>query len=250
MLGALEDGELVGVADIDRQMFGGLGKAHEAVDFVADIAEAAGLAAVAVDGEVLAAESLLHEIRYYAAIIQLQARTVGVEDADDARIYFVIAVIGHGHGFGEALGFVVDRTRADGIDVAPVSFFLGMLEGISVALGSGRHQILRAVFECDVEGVKSSEGSDFQRGNSVDGVVDWARGAGEMEDEIDFADVEGLADVFINKIKARIILEMDEVLAAAGEEVVDNNHTPAFAEQGIAEMGSQETGATGDQGAL
>ena len=43
---------------------------------------------------------------------------------------------------------------------------------------------------------------------------------------------------------------MSEVVAAAGEQVVDYNHIPAFAEQGIAEMGSQETGATGDQCAL
>ena len=43
---------------------------------------------------------------------------------------------------------------------------------------------------------------------------------------------------------------MSEVGAAAGEEVVDDNHAPALAEQGIAEMRSQETGAAGDQGAL
>ena len=44
--------------------------------------------------------------------------------------------------------------------------------------------------------------------------------------------------------------EMSEIGAAAGEQVVDYDHAPAFAEQGIAEMGSQETGAAGDQGAL
>ena len=43
---------------------------------------------------------------------------------------------------------------------------------------------------------------------------------------------------------------MVEVCAAAGEQVVDDNHTPAFTEQGVAEMGSEETGTTGDQGAL
>ena len=136
-------------------------QAQEAVDFVADVAEAAGLAAVAVDGEVFAAQSLLHEVGDDAAVVELHARAVGVEDADDARIDLVIAVIGHGDGFGEALGFVVDRARADGIHVAPVGFFLRMLERIAVALGGGRDQILRAVFVGDVEGVKGSERADL-----------------------------------------------------------------------------------------
>jgi hypothetical protein len=52
------------------------------------------------------------------------------------------------------------------------------------------------------------------------------------------------------KIESGVIVEMGEILAAAGEQVVDDNHAPAFAEQGVAEMGSQETGATGHQGAL
>ncbi len=162
----------------------------------------------------------------------------------------MIAVIGHGDGFGETFGFVVDGTRADGIYVAPISFFLGMLKGIAVALGGGRHEILRVVFERDFEGVECSQRSNFQCGNAVDGVIDGAGGAGKVEDEINFADVEGLADVFFHKLKAGIIREMGEVRAAAGEQVVDDNHAPAFAEQSIAEMGSQETGAAGDQCAL
>src|ERR1700733_762994 len=222
----------------------------EAVDFVADVAEAASLAAVAVDGEVFAAQSLLHEIRHHAAVIQLQAGSVRVEDAHDARIDLVIAVIGHGYGLGEALGFVVDGTRADRIHVAPIGFFLGMFQRIAVALGGGRDEILRVVFERDVEGVKSSEGSDFQSGNSVDGVIHRAGGAGEVENEVDFADIERFADVLFYKLEARIMLEMIQIRAAAGEEVVDYNHTPAFTEEGIAEMGSQETGSAGDQCAL
>ena len=43
---------------------------------------------------------------------------------------------------------------------------------------------------------------------------------------------------------------MRKIGAAAGEQIVDDNHGPALAEQGIAEMGSKETGAAGDQGAL
>src|SRR5580700_11354648 len=103
-------------------------KTDEAVHFIADVAEAAGLAAIAVNGEVFAADGLLHKVGDDAAIVQLHARTVGIEDANDASVYLVITVVGHGEGFAEAFGFVVDRAWADGVDVAPVSLFLGMLE--------------------------------------------------------------------------------------------------------------------------
>src|SRR5216683_2302498 len=157
VLRAFENGEFVWIADVYRQMFRGFRETKEAVDLVADIAEATGLAAIAVDREVFTAQSLLHEVGDDASVVQLHARAVGVEDADDARIHFVITVIGHGDGLGEALGFVVDRTRSDGIHVAPVSFFLGMFQGIAVALRGGRDEIFRAVLVGDIEGVKRSE---------------------------------------------------------------------------------------------
>ena len=71
-----------------------------------------------------------------------------------------------------------------------------------------------------------------------------------MEDVIDVADVEGLANVFFYKFEAGVVRQMSEIMAPAGEQVVDDDDALAFAEQGIAEMGSQETGTTGDQGAL
>ena len=55
---------------------------------------------------------------------------------------------------------------------------------------------------------------------------------------------------FSTNSKARLVREVSEVGAAAGEQVVDDNHAPAFGEQSVAEMGSQETGAAGDQSAL
>jgi hypothetical protein len=55
-LGALEDGELTGVADVDEKVFGGAREAQDAFDQVVHVAEAAGLAAVAVDRQRLAAQ--------------------------------------------------------------------------------------------------------------------------------------------------------------------------------------------------
>ena len=44
--------------------------------------------------------------------------------------------------------------------------------------------------------MKGAEGSDFQGGDAVEGVIDRAGGTGEVEDVTDRADVEGFADVF------------------------------------------------------
>jgi len=120
-------------------------QAQETVDLVAHVAEAAGLTAVAVDSERFAAQSLLHEIRNNASIVELHAGAVGVEDADDAGIDFVVSGDKPSSRLGEALGLVVYGARADGIHVAPVGFFLWMLQRIAIALGSRRNQILRAI---------------------------------------------------------------------------------------------------------
>ncbi len=162
----------------------------------------------------------------------------------------MIAVKSHGDRFREALGFVVDRAWANGIHVAPVRFFLRMLQRIAVALRRGRDEILRTVLERDLEGMESSQRTDFQRGNAVNRVIHRAGGTGEVEDEIDRADVEGLADIFIYKIKSGVISEMVKVRTPPGEQVVDDNHTPALAEQSVAQMRSQKTGATRDQSAF
>ncbi len=50
-LGELQQRELVGVADVDRRVDIGLGKADDAADQVVDVTEAARLLAVAEDGQ-------------------------------------------------------------------------------------------------------------------------------------------------------------------------------------------------------
>jgi len=86
--------------------------------------------------------------------------------------------------------------------------------------------------------------------NAVDGVIHGACRAGEVKDVIRVAYVERLADIFLHKLESRVTAKMRQVRAAASQQVVDNNYAPAFAEQGVTEMRSQETGATGDESAL
>src|ERR1039458_8201927 len=82
----IEDGELLGVAEIDRKMLLASRQKHDSLDEIVDVAKAARLAAVAVDGERLAAQGLHDEIGDDAPVAGMQARAIGVEDARDARI--------------------------------------------------------------------------------------------------------------------------------------------------------------------
>ena len=79
-------------------------------------------------------ESLHHKIGDHAAIVRLQARAIGVEDADEMSVHIEVAMVGHDGGLGKAFGLIVDRARPYGVDVAPVGLHLRMNGGIAIAL--------------------------------------------------------------------------------------------------------------------
>ena len=144
-------------------------------------------------------ERLDHEVGDDAAVVGLEARAVGVEDANHVGVDAVVAMPCGDGGLGEALGFVVDGARADGVDAAPVGFDLGMNLGVAVALGGGGVQEAGVIFAREVEGVDGSGGADEEGFGAEAGVVDGRGGRGEVEDEVDGAGVEGEGDVLIQK---------------------------------------------------
>ena len=94
--------------------------------------------------------------------VELETRAVGVEDAHDMRVHAAIAVIGHGQRFGKTLGFVVDRTRSDRIDMSPIGLGLGMNVRVAIALGSRGQQESGLVFVRQFQAVARPDGADFQ----------------------------------------------------------------------------------------
>jgi hypothetical protein len=70
---------------------------------------------------------------HHAAVIELHARSIGIEDARDIGAKAVLAVIGHGEGLGEALVFVVAGARAHGVHIVPVGFHLGMDQRVAIS---------------------------------------------------------------------------------------------------------------------
>jgi hypothetical protein len=84
----------------------------------------------------------------------------------------------------------------------------------------------------------------------VDAVVDRTGGTGEVEDVIDFAHIEGFANVFFDELEARLMLKVRKIRAASGEQVIEDDNIPVFGEQSIAKMRAQKAGAAGDHSAF
>ena len=245
--GELEHGHFSRVADVHGER----GVAHhEAIDSfnkVGAITEAAGLAAVAEDGHGFAAEGLADEGGDDAAVVEAHAGAVGVKDADDAGLHFVFAVVSHGEGFGEALGFVVTAARTDGVDVAPVFFGLRMDGGVAVDLGSGGEKETGAFVPGEAEGFVSAEGADFQCLDGNAQIIDRAGGRGEVPDVIDgFVKENEFSDVLLNEAEILISTEVRDVVRAAGDEIIKADDFVAFGEKVIGEMRAEKTGGASD----
>ena len=174
-----------GVADVDRRVGVGLGEPDDAVDQVVDVTEAAGLAAVAEDGQRPVLQRLAQEGRDRAAVVRAHPRAVGVEDADDRRVDALLAVVGHGQRLGVALRLVVDPARADRVDVAPVVLLLRVDLGVAVDLAGRGDQEAGALELGDPEHVVGAVGADLERVQRQPQVVDRARRRGEVVDEVD-----------------------------------------------------------------
>ena len=141
----LQHRELDRIADVHRLDDVGVEQREDPAHLVVDVAERTRLRAGSVDRERLAVDRLDQEVRDDAPVGGPQARAVGVEDAHDPRRQVVEAVVGHGERLGEPLRLVVDRARADGVDVAEVALRLRVHERIAVDLAGRREQEPRVV---------------------------------------------------------------------------------------------------------
>ncbi len=242
----LLDRHLLRIADVDRVVLLRQHQADDAVDEIADVAEAARLRAVAEHRDVLVGERLRDERRHGAAVTDAHARTIGVEDADDLGVDLVEAAVRHRHRFGEPLGFVVDAARPDRVDVAPVGFLLRMLERIAVDLGGRGDHERRALRLGEAERLVRAERADLQRRDRQLEVVDRAGRARPVQHVVHGAvDVDVVGDVVADELEIAIA-QVRDVGEVAGQQVVDADHREAAIEQLFRQVRSDEAGGAGD----
>jgi hypothetical protein len=149
----------------------------------------------------------------------------------------------------KAFGFVVDAARADGVDVAPVGFGLGMDQRVAVAFGRGGEEESGVFGLGEAEGVVGAERADLEGLDGELEIIDGAGRRGEMEDVIDGAgEVDELGDVVVDEVEVLVAGEMGDVVGIAGDEVVHGDDAMALGEESVDEMGAEEAGAAGDNG--
>src|SRR5579859_4505668 len=90
--------------------------------------------------------------------------------------------------------------------------------------------------------MKCPERPDFQRSDAVGAVIHGARRAGEMKNVIDFAHIEGLADIFLYEFEPWLVVQVRKIRAPPRQQIIDDDDLPAFAEQCVAQMRSQKSG--------
>src|SRR5437868_13899942 len=93
----------------------------------------------------------------------------------------MIAVIGHGDGFREALGLIVDTARSDSIDATPILFTLRRNFRIAVAFAGRREKKLGLFRERQSQGIMRAQGTHFEGLDGQLQVIHWACGRSKME---------------------------------------------------------------------
>jgi len=82
------------------------------------------------------------------------------------------------------------------------------------------------------------------------GVVRRAGGRREVENVIDVAGVEGLADVLLDEGETCFVGQAGKVGRASGSKIIHTDHMMTLAKQFVAQMRAEEAGGAGDQDTL
>ena len=155
------------------------------------------------DRQWLPSESLINERRHHAAIVYSVSWTVSIENTDYTNIEAMHPVVGHGNRLGIAFGFIIDTTRTDRIDIAPVFLRLRMDQRIAVDLGSRGQQELCSLGLGEAKRVVSAQSPDLERRDRQLKIVNRPPGL-QMEDQSTFRDVYVLANVVVNELESRV----------------------------------------------
>ena len=198
--------------------------ATQPAHLVVDVAEAPGLAPVAVDGERLAPHGLDEEVGDHPAVVGPQSRAVGVEDAGDADVGPAGPVVGHGERLGEPLGLVVDAAGPDRVDVAPSTPRSAdaprgrrrprwSTPGGTGRRGGGRARARGGCPRCPTASVSSGRGP-----GSRGATPGWPGGTPRDTGPSTGIDRDTSASI---SVKPRMVVEVGQVGPPSGREVVD-----------------------------
>ena len=170
-----------------------------------------------------------------------------IEDAGDLDAQAVLAAVVEEERLRAALACVVAGVRTDGVDVAPVMLGLGMDDRVAVDLAGGGLEDLGFDPLGQAEHVDGAVHAGLGGLHGVELVVDGRSRAGQVVDLVDL-DVEREGDVVAHELEVGVVEQMQDVVLGAGEKVIEAEDIVAVGEQALAEVGTEEAGAAGDEG--
>lgn len=238
-----------GVAGAAFLCSGHIHEAHKAFDQVVHITKAASLQAFAIDGDFFTFERLHNEVAHHPPVVGVHAGAIGVEDAGHTNVQAMLTVVVKKQGFGAALTFVVAAANANGVDIAPVVFCLGVHGWVTMHLACAGLKNTGIQSLGQAQHVDGTVHAGLEGLNRVVLVVDGAGRASQVVDLVDF-DVKRKRDVVPHELKTGVVEHMLDVAFAAGEQVVGTHHFVATGQQAVDEVAAQKTGTAGDQNAF
>lgn len=153
------------------------------------------------------------------------------------------AVLGR-HRLRHALTLVVAAADANGVHVAPIALNLRMHQRVAVDFARRSMQHLRSRVASEIQAVLHPVDRRPERLQRIALVVDWRGRASEIVDFVELASIR-LRDVPLDKREAVVRQQVGDIPLRPREEVVEALHLVAFIEKAFAEVGSEESGASG-----
>jgi hypothetical protein len=98
-----------------------------------------------------------------------------------------------------------------------------------------------------VENIPGPHRADVQRLRTEPRVIGRARRGGEVEQIVDGAEVERLADILFYQREPRILVQVGQVGRTPGGKIVYPHYMVALGKKGIAQMRAEEAGGAGNQ---
>ncbi len=223
-------------------------QAPDALDQVIHVAEGPGLRSVAVDGERAPAQRLHTEVGHHSSVVGSHPRPEGVEDAHDACLQPVIAVIRHGHGFGKALRLVVHSSRPHRVHLTDVRLGLGMYVRVTVDLRRRCEQEAGVLRLSESKRLVRTQRAHLQRLDRKLKVVDRAGRRGKMEYPIQRPrDINELGDVVLIEAEMLVLGQVADILGRPRNEVVQTDDVVAIRQEPVGQVGAQKPGHSRDQ---
>lgn len=179
----------------------------------------------------------------------MHSRTVSVENSGHLHIEAVLTVIVEEKRLSTSFAFVVARADANWINVTPIAFWLRMDRRIAIDLARRRLENLAAEALGETKHVDGADDRCLRRLDRVVLIMDRRSWTGKVVDFVYFH-IKRKAYVMTHELKARVPVQMIDVLLGSREQVVYAKNFVSDVQKVVNEVRSQEPRSSGDENPL